>query len=282
MASDQQIVARILSGDTAAVPELEEKYRGPLVDVAQKHLGMSQHEAEEAVQHLFVGLLADDAAPLRSFGWRCALSTWLFALVPRRDPVPPRRESVTGAALAEETAAKAPAAFTGLTDRHRLLLQLSASDGLSYSEIARLVKGSMGEVTSACYGAKLEFSQALGILPAPRVEAAAPEPEPTEPAVEPAPAVDELQASAAETLAGVVGEPGSVAAAPEPMPIHTGVEVAGSPEVASAPAEEPLMPPAAEPSAAPFAADVTVAFAPPTAHDVESKGNENSGGGDKP
>jgi len=264
MASDQQIVARILSGDTAAVPELEEKYRGPLVGVAQKHLGMSQHEAEEAVQHLFVGLLADDAAPLRSFGWRCALSTWLFALVPRRDPVPPRRDNVTGAALSEEIAAQAPAAFTGLTDRHRLLLQLSAADGLSYSEIARLVKGSIGEVTSACYGSKLEFSQALGILPPPRVEAAIAEPDPATVAEpEPAAVVEEaVAAPAEETLALALAEQ---------IPTQTSVEVAGPREVAPAPV--------AEPPAASSAADATVALAPSEEHSAQPHGNENSGGG---
>jgi DNA-directed RNA polymerase specialized sigma24 family protein len=252
MASDQQLVARILSGDTAAVPELEEKYRGPLVDVAQKHLGMSQHEAEEATQHLFVGLLADDAAPLRSFGWRCALSTWLFALVPRRDPVPARRDSPSGAALLEETAAKAPAAFAGLSDRHRLLLQLSAADGLSYSEIARLVKGSIGEVTSAVYSSKLDFSQALGILPPARVEAeaVAPAPEPVPVAedvvaapVEEASAAEQLQVTAAESLADVAGPT-----------------------------------PPTEPSAPPQSADVTVALTPPEEHPRQPESGESSGG----
>ena len=278
MASDQQIVARILSGDTAAVPELEEKYRGPLVDVSQKHLGMSLHEAEEAVQHLFVGLLADDAAPLRSFGWRCSLSTWLFALVPRRDPVPARRDNGTGAALSEEVATKAAPAFAGLTDRHRLLLQLSAADGLSYSEIARLVKGSIGEVTSACYGSKLEYSQALGILPAPRLEAVVAEPEPmaavTEPvdaATEAAPAIEQLQTAAAETLAAVAPLEAEVPAPLEaPLPTQTGVEVAGAPEVASAPEDEPTAPPAA--------ADATMAFAPQEEHNAHPQGGGNSGG----
>jgi hypothetical protein len=115
-----------------------------------------------------------------------------------------------------DVASRVPAAFAGLTDRHRLLLQLSAADGLTYSEIARLTRASIGEVTSSCYGAKLELSQALGILPPPRPE---PTPLPEEASVAPP----------GEADAG--GEPaGETTASPEPI---------GEPELASPAAQPP-------------------------------------------
>lgn len=235
MASDQQLVARILSGDTAAVPELEERYRASLVESAQKHLGMSQYEAEESVQHLFVGLLADDAAPLRRFGWRCSLSTWLHALIPRKEAIPPKRDLGVPLDLDMELAARTPAAFAGLTDRHRLILQLSAADGLTYTEIARLLRGSIGEVTGALYSAKLEFSQALGILPPPRPTA---EPPVEEPGAEPEPP--------AEIADGAEASDNALTSAEETMAIPAMAESAEPAEAAGVTGELPPAPPASQ------------------------------------
>ena len=73
MASDQQLVARILSGDTAAVPELEEKYRSSLIEVAQSFAATRWQ--------IITKVLIPSAVPFMLTGIRLAIGRGIVGVV---------------------------------------------------------------------------------------------------------------------------------------------------------------------------------------------------------
>jgi RNA polymerase sigma-70 factor (ECF subfamily) len=79
-ATDEQLVARVRSGDGRAFDAIHARYRPQLVAYARRFLDGAHHDAEEVVQDAFLRALAALMADSRQM----ALRPWLYAIVRNR------------------------------------------------------------------------------------------------------------------------------------------------------------------------------------------------------
>lgn len=85
-AEEQALVGRCIEGDDDAWRDLVSRYAhnvsAKISQVYLRRLGRSATaaEAQEVAQETFVRLAQHEARSLRSFGWRCALATYLSAV----------------------------------------------------------------------------------------------------------------------------------------------------------------------------------------------------------
>src|SRR3954464_9644772 len=87
LASDEQLVELVRSGDDRAFAAIHERYEARLLGFARQLLGGAHHDAEEVVQDAFVRALH----ALRADDREMALKAWLFTIVPNRPPDALRR-----------------------------------------------------------------------------------------------------------------------------------------------------------------------------------------------
>jgi RNA polymerase sigma-70 factor (ECF subfamily) len=175
--SDEHLLERSAAGDRIALDDLFRRYRQPAYRVAHRLLG-NEADALDAVQEGFVKALTH----LQGFQGRSSFKTWLLRVVSnaaldlgrqrgRREALsldvvrPAARDGLAAASLlsADESGlgleradlrAELDRALATLSPPQRQAFVLYADAGLSYREVAEVMKTSIGTVMSRLYYAR--------------------------------------------------------------------------------------------------------------------------------
>ena len=170
--TDFQIVEQIQTGNDAAFDELMGRYKRSVVNFCYRVL-CNADDADDVAQEVFVRVYQH----IDRYQPRAKFSTWLFALAHnaaldrlryrKRHPT----ESLDGvpepaAAPAEidEISEHIAAAVAKLPDDQRTAIVLAEYHGLSYAEIAAVMRCSEKSVESRLYRAKQTLRQRLAFL----------------------------------------------------------------------------------------------------------------------
>jgi RNA polymerase sigma-70 factor (ECF subfamily) len=170
---DAVLVARVHSGDAAAFDDLMARYKKPVLNFCFRLLSNAQ-DAEDAAQEVFVRVYQNlgDFKPSGKF------STWLFALAHNAcidrlrwrvrhaaesldamqdgggSVLPAAQLGVVEEVSAREIGAQIAAAVAQLPADQRAALVLSEYHGMSYAEIAHIMKCSLKSVEARLHRAK--------------------------------------------------------------------------------------------------------------------------------
>lgn len=179
MRSDEQLLSLFRLGDDDAFSALHDRYRGRLVAYAQRMLGGSRSDAEDAVQDVFLRayrVLGEDARPV-------AIRAWLYRVAHNRcvdqlrrtapDPAEVLRMSAGTdtdgpAAIFErrEDMRRVLADIGALPEAQRSALLLREMEGLTYEELCTTLGTTMPAVKSLLVRARstlAEVAQARGL-----------------------------------------------------------------------------------------------------------------------
>jgi len=171
---DDCLLARFAAGEPAALEELFQRYRQPAYRVAYRLLG-NEADALDAVQEGFVKALTH----LAGFQRRSSFKTWLLRVVSnaaldlgrqrgRREclsleAAEVRDGDITALLVADETTAQLDRselrhlldqALLTLSEAQRQTFVLHAEAGLSYREVAEVMRISIGTVMSRLFYAR--------------------------------------------------------------------------------------------------------------------------------
>ncbi len=174
--SDALLAVRAGEGDEGAFEVLVRRHSATLLSLATRLLG-SRADAEDAVQEAFVSAWRR----LPEFRGDAAFSTWMYRIVtnrclnvlrarrPTQDlaaiPEPAAPEHAASPVRAAEGTAAVEAltvALTGLTPEQRACWVLRELHGLSYSEIAEVVRISEQSVRGRIFRARRYLTEAMG------------------------------------------------------------------------------------------------------------------------
>jgi RNA polymerase sigma-70 factor (ECF subfamily) len=171
---DSEIVRQIQSGDAAAFDELMRRYKRPVVNFIFRMLGNAQ-DAADVAQDVFVRVYQN----LDSYRHETKFSTWLFALARnaaidrirwrsrhRTESIESAPEIMASSGTAEEVNAREisdqiAAAIVRLPEDQKTAIVLSEYHGMSYAEIAGVMRCSEKSVESRLYRAKQTLRVAL-------------------------------------------------------------------------------------------------------------------------
>jgi RNA polymerase sigma-70 factor, ECF subfamily len=159
MNDDQEVIDRVLAGDTESFRTLVERYQGPLFRLV-RNLIPDRGECEDIVQEVFLSAYTHlgSYVPRRS-----AFSTWLFTIARNRcvnswkkrrprllEKLPERAEPrPPDAALTEaEFFRRLDAALAELPPEQRTVFVLAEFEGLSHEEISQIEGVRIGTVKS--------------------------------------------------------------------------------------------------------------------------------------
>jgi RNA polymerase sigma-70 factor (ECF subfamily) len=160
--SDQSLVEQLQAGADAAFEELMRRYKRPVLNFAYRMLGNAD-DADDVAQEVFVRVYQNIAA----YRPRTKFSTWLFALARnaaidrlrwrQRHPTEPLDavpEPATPPVDVDEVGEHIAAAIASLPEEQRTAIVLCEYQGLSYAEIAQIMRCSEKSVESRLYRAK--------------------------------------------------------------------------------------------------------------------------------
>ena len=171
---DSELVRQIQSGDDAAFDELMRRYKRPVVNFVFRMLGNAE-DADDVAQDVFVRVYQH----LDTYRRDTKFSTWLFALARHgaidrlrwrarhpTEPIESAPEIPVSRGTAEEVSAREmgaqiAAAVDKLPEDQRTALILSEYQGMSYAEIAGVMRCSEKSVESRLYRAKQTLRGAL-------------------------------------------------------------------------------------------------------------------------
>jgi RNA polymerase sigma-70 factor (ECF subfamily) len=179
--NDEQLISRFTSGDRSALEELFQRYRETAYRVAYRLLG-NEADALDAVQEGFIKALTH----LHGFERRSSFKTWLLRIVSNASldlgRQRGRREmlSLDAAERQEQERGNVPvgtdpvqeveqadlrealdAALSELPEAQRRAFVLHVDAGLSYREIAEIMKISIGTVMSRLFYARQKLKGLL-------------------------------------------------------------------------------------------------------------------------
>lgn len=176
---DDQLIASFLRGERQALEELFKRYREPAFRVAFRLLG-NEADALDALQEGFIKALTH----LHGFERRSSFKTWLLRIVSNASldlgRARGRRETVSIEAAEwqeqEPGASRDPvqeveqadlrqaldAALAELPEAQRRTFVLHVDGGLSYREVAAMMKISIGTVMSRLFYARQKLKGMLG------------------------------------------------------------------------------------------------------------------------
>lgn len=182
MGQSKETWQRAARGDAAAFEALVEEHKDKVFRHALRRLG-SYEDAEDAAQEVFLRL----HGALKSFRGEANLSTWIYSitanlctdylrkrgasplpmsaleneeqsfLAGQRDPSPLPEERAEENELRE----RLNGALRALSDEHREILLQREVDGLSYEEMAKILRVPVGTVRSRLARARLALRKAL-------------------------------------------------------------------------------------------------------------------------
>ncbi len=176
---DQQLIDRLLAGDTEAEATFLSRYRGLAVGLARGRFGLDPLAANEVWQEVVLKLWAEDHKALRAWRGEGRFSTYLTVIVVRlcvrrgtaalrrEDPLASASEVVDEAPGPRQRAVRAErrrvlaAVLEELSARDRLLLNLRYQDGYKPVEIAQLLRLSPGAVRKALHDAQKRVRKRL-------------------------------------------------------------------------------------------------------------------------
>jgi RNA polymerase sigma-70 factor (ECF subfamily) len=198
--TDQDLVARLRTGDTAALEVLMERYASRVYRLAHGITG-SAADAEEVVQDVFLTLFRK----IHTFEGRAALGSWIYrvttnaALIKRRGRHPEREipldlpfpaflpdghragdpaflkadwsQTPEADLLSKETREILHRAIANLPDQYRVVVVLRDVQGLSNEEVAEVVGESVACVKSRLHRARMVLRERLTLALRPRHEA---------------------------------------------------------------------------------------------------------------
>lgn len=161
--SDREVGAEILeacrAGDRLAFRELYDLYKDRVYSIALYFFHGDRIAASDVTQQVFLKLLAN----ISQFRGEAVFSTWLYRLVvnacldearSRKPRAAARLEAIAGADSQESGYAQAQvarcvrAAVASLPPKFRIAVLLRYFDDLSYEEMAKALRCSMGTVAS--------------------------------------------------------------------------------------------------------------------------------------
>ena len=182
--SDQTLIDHCLAGRREAFGQLVERYQNRLFH-SLLHLLGSAEDAQDAAQEAFVNAFEK----LGSFRGQSQFYSWLFRIAyntavstkrkSRRMSVSlEARRDATGLEPSDGNPTSEPSYAMDVSDRQRLVQQalselceefraalvLKEIDGMSYEEIADIVKVPLGTVRSRIHRARLELREKLSVL----------------------------------------------------------------------------------------------------------------------
>ena len=182
--SDQTLIDHCLAGRREAFGQLVERYQNRLFH-SLLHLLGSAEDAQDATQEAFVNAFEK----LGSFRGQSQFYSWLFRIAyntavstkrkSRRMSVSlEARRDATGLEPSDGNPTSEPSYAMDVSDRQRLVQQalselgeefrtalvLKEMDGMSYEEIADIVKVPLGTVRSRIHRARLELREKLSVL----------------------------------------------------------------------------------------------------------------------
>ncbi|MEI8016588.1 MAG: sigma-70 family RNA polymerase sigma factor [Schlesneria sp.] len=182
--SDQTLIDHCLAGRREAFGLLVERYQNRLFH-SLLHLLGSAEDAQDAAQDAFVNAFEK----LGSFRGQSQFYSWLFRIAyntavstkrkSRRMSVSlEARRDATGLEPSDGNPTSEPSYAMDVSDRQRLIQQslselceefrtvlvLKEIDGMSYEEIADIVKVPLGTVRSRIHRARLELREKLSVL----------------------------------------------------------------------------------------------------------------------
>ncbi len=171
---DSEIVRQIQSGAAAAFDELMRRYKRPVVNFIFRMLGNAQ-DADDVAQDVFVRMYQN----LDAYRAETKFSTWLFALARnaaidrirwrsrhRTESIESVPEIVASSGTAEEVNAREmgdqiAVAIAKLPEDQRTAIVLSEYHGMSYAEIAGVMRCSEKSVESRLYRARQTLRMSL-------------------------------------------------------------------------------------------------------------------------
>lgn len=171
---DSELVPQIQSGNDAAFDELMRRYKRPVVNFVFRMLGNAE-DADEVAQDVFVRVYQN----LGTYRAQTKFSTWLFAVARNaaidrirwraRHPAEslesvPEISAAVGTAEevnAREIGEKIAAAVAQLPEEQRTALVLAEYQGMSYAEIAGVMRCSEKSVEARLYRAKQALRERL-------------------------------------------------------------------------------------------------------------------------
>ncbi len=185
MPSDEELIEQIRRGERAAFQALVEKYQRRMYGVAYGVLG-NREDALDAVQEAFVKAYRS----LARFKGQASLYTWLYRITfnaaidlarkaGRRDevelreeiepeeekgeyPVAPSSESPSDQLMRKELGGLIDDAIQKLPPDQRTAIVLREVEGLSYKEIAKVMRCSEGTVMSRLHYGRKKLQELLG------------------------------------------------------------------------------------------------------------------------
>ncbi len=184
MPSDAELIERTRRGDRAAFQELVEKYQRRIYAVAYGLLG-NREDALDAVQEAFIKAYKS----IDRFKGKSGFYTWMYRIATnaaidlgrkqsRRDevefreeieadeergsyPVAPASESPAGKLMKKELGELIDDAIQQLPEDQRTAVVLREIEGLSYREIAKVMKCSQGTVMSRLHYGRKKLQELL-------------------------------------------------------------------------------------------------------------------------
>jgi RNA polymerase sigma-70 factor (ECF subfamily) len=172
--TDLELVERLQRGEDAAFDELLSRYKRAVVNFCYRLLGNAD-DADDAAQEVFVRVYQR----IGDFKPRGKFSTWLFALArnacidrlryQKRHPTEPLDTTPEPAMVSHETETREigdqiAAAVLQLPEDQRTAIVLAEYHGMSYAEIAGVMRCSEKSVESRLYRAKQTLRQRLAFL----------------------------------------------------------------------------------------------------------------------
>lgn len=169
--TDQQLVKRVLGGQTEEFRSLVERHQPAVFRVAWGLLG-NREEACDVTQEVFLSAFANLSSYDAS---RAAMSTWLITfarnrclnLLARRRPITSIEPDSIGEApqsdpiVTQEIAEQLDRALAALPVDQRLAFLLAEIEEIPYAEIARIQSISIGTVKSRIHRAKRRLRSLL-------------------------------------------------------------------------------------------------------------------------
>ena len=148
--ADRWLVVKIRGGDVHAYEVLVRRHRDRIYRIALRMLG-NPHDADDVAQDVAIQLWT----AIASFAGRAEFTTWLYRVVINRcvnhqrrsrptrpvvDTDPPVVAGADESVIAAQRARATMAAVAELPDEQRAALVLHQLEGLSYREVARVLK----------------------------------------------------------------------------------------------------------------------------------------------
>jgi RNA polymerase sigma-70 factor, ECF subfamily len=165
LASEDQVIASVLAGDTSAFRKLVEQFHLPVFRFARNLIG-DEHESEDITQEVFLAAF-NHLASYRAV--RASFQTWLFTIarnrcvnhLKRKRPLIDRDgiANIQPAANNDESARsefwiRLDKALDALPIEQKTAFVLAEIEGLPYADIAQIEQTTLGTVKSRIHRAK--------------------------------------------------------------------------------------------------------------------------------